>query len=64
MADSTVGSGKSSSTASVTDLHAGLYVKAPKAIDSSMKLGSASVNDGATRGEVAKTPPTLGPRTA
>ncbi len=36
----------------------------PKGVDSSMECKGGSVDEGARRGAVAKTPKTLGPRTA
>lgn len=52
-----------SSNKSVGDLHKGLSNRSP-AGDSGMRPGKGSVNDGATRGGVAATPKTLGPREA
>lgn len=46
-------------------MHAGMTNRSPKASDASTKpQSSRSVNDEATRSGVAKTPKTLGPRTA
>lgn len=36
----------------------------PSAVDASMKMPKGSVNDGAARSGTAKTPGTLGPRSA
>jgi hypothetical protein len=57
------GSGKSNIKVT-TDLHKGLKVTAPKAIDKSYKYKGGSVNDDATRTSVARTPKSLGPREA
>lgn len=45
-------------------LHEGLKTNSPKSCDSSTQLKGMSVNEGAVRTGTAKTPPTIGPRTA
>jgi hypothetical protein len=55
------GSGGMSTT---TALHKGLKTRSVQPVDASMKLGKASVNEGATRKETAPTPKTLGDRCA
>ena len=45
-------------------LHKGLSRSMPKACDASMNLPKTSVNSEPTRKGVARTPSTLGPRTA
>jgi hypothetical protein len=57
-----LGSGRGSDSV-VTDLHAGLVNRSPKAPDGKLTRGD-SVDDDATRSATAKTPPSLGPRTA
>ena len=42
----------------------GLKTKSPSVDDASRKPKGGSVNDGATRSEVAKGAPTIGPRSA
>ncbi len=45
-------------------LHKGLKRHSPPGVDSSMRPPRGSVDDGAVRTSVAKTPRTLGPRNA
>jgi hypothetical protein len=57
------GSGKGSNK-TTTDLHKGLSNKAAKFPDKSFKHPGGSVNNDTTRSSTAKTPKTLGPRSA
>jgi hypothetical protein len=57
------GSAKASNKAPTKSLHAGLKTRAPKAPSGSFTKGG-SVNHDTTRSSTAKTPKTLGPRTA
>lgn len=45
-------------------MQAGMTNKSPKSCDASTTLKGGSVDEGAVRTGTAKTPPTLGPRTA
>ncbi len=47
-----------------TNLHAGLKNRSPSATDKSTKLPGKNIDQDATRSSTAKTPGTLGPRTA
>ena len=60
----TTGSGKGSNSSTSNDLYSGLKNRSPKPPDGKITRSSGSVNDDATRSSTAKTPPTLGPRTA
>lgn len=61
---SKMGDGRGS-MAATTDIHPkGMKTRSPEPVDKSMKLGKASVNDGATRDSTAPTPKTLGDRCA
>ncbi len=46
------------------NMHDGLRNKSPKGVDASMTCKGGSVNSETTRGGVAPTPKTIGPRTA
>lgn len=59
-----MGSGSGSMAAETSLRQKGMSTKSPDSPDASMKLGKASVNEGATRSETAPTPKTLGERTA
>lgn len=53
------------SMAADTSIHQkGMKTRSPDAVDKSMGLGRASVNDEATRSSVAPTPKTIGERCA
>ena len=47
-----------------TDLHKGLKNRSPSPSDASMKLPGKNIDSDAIRSATAKTPATLGPRTA
>ena len=59
-----MGSGSGSMAAETSLRQKGMKTMAPDSVDASMKLGKASVNEGATRSETAPTPKTLGDRCA
>lgn len=59
---STKMSGSSSGGMKGGDMLKGLSRKNPKGVDASMSCKGGSVNSDATRGSVAPTPRTLGPR--
>jgi hypothetical protein len=52
-------------SAAQTSIHqTGMRRREPNAVDASTRVAGPTVNDGATRGGVARTPGTLGPRSA
>lgn len=59
-----MGSGSGGMAAETSLRQKGMKDSSPDSVDASMKLGKASVNEGATRSETAPTPKTLGDRVA